>query len=51
VFPSLVAYIENNQIKPLLAKTFPLEMIAKAQQEFLLKKHVGNFVLIPPKNV
>ena len=48
VFPNLVSYIENNQIKPLLAKTFPLEMIAKAQQEFLLKKHVGNFVLIPP---
>ena len=51
VFPSLISYIENHQIKPLLAKTFPLEMIAKAQQEFLLKKHVGNFVLIPPKNV
>ena len=48
VFPRLVYYIENNQIKPLLAKTFPLEMITKAQQEFLLKKHVGNFVLIPP---
>ena len=41
VFPSLISYIENHQIKPLLAKTFPLEMIAKAQQEFLLKKHVG----------
>ena len=48
VFPSLISYIENHQIKPLLAKTFPLELIAKAQQEFLLKKHVGNFVLIPP---
>jgi len=51
VFPNLVSYIENNQIKPLLAKTFPLELITKAQQEFLLKNHVGNFVLIPPKNV
>ena len=48
VFPSLISYIENHQIKPLLAKTFPLELIAKAQQEFLLKQHVGNFVLIPP---
>lgn len=48
VFPSLISYIEKHQIKPLLAKTFPFEMIAKAQQEFLLKKHVGNFVLIPP---
>ena len=51
VFPNLVSYIENNQIKPLLAKTFPLELITKAQQEFLLKNHVGNFVLIPPKNI
>tara|TARA_A100001388_G_scaffold93593_1_gene67870 strand:+ start:357 stop:1484 length:1128 start_codon:yes stop_codon:yes gene_type:complete len=51
VFPNLVSYIENNQIKPLLAKTFPLELITKAQQEFLLKNHVGNFVLIPPKIV
>ena len=51
VFPNLVSYIENNQIKPLLAKTFPLELITKAHQEFLLKNHVGNFILIPPKNV
>ena len=51
VLPSLVSYIEKNQIKPLLAKTFPLEMIAKAQQEFLLKKHVGNFVLNPPEKM
>ena len=51
VLPSLVSYIEKNQIKPLLAKTFPLEMISKAQQEFLLKKHVGNFVLNPPEKM
>ena len=51
VFPSLVSYVENNKIQPLLAKTFPLELIAEAQQEFVLKKRVGNFVLILPKNV
>ena len=48
VFPSLIAYLENKQLRPLLAQTFPLEQIVEAQQEFLLKKHVGNFVLIPP---
>jgi hypothetical protein len=32
----------------LLAKNFPLEQIADAQREFLQKRHVGNFVLIPP---
>jgi NADPH:quinone reductase-like Zn-dependent oxidoreductase len=48
VFPDLVSYIERGEIKPLLAKTFPLADIAAAQQEFMRKEHVGNFVLIPP---
>jgi NADPH:quinone reductase-like Zn-dependent oxidoreductase len=48
VFPNLVSYIENGEIKPLVAKMFPLEQIVDAQKEFLKKKHVGNFVLIPP---
>lgn len=48
VFPNLVSYIERSEIRPLLAKTFPLEQIADAQREFLEKKHVGNFVLVPP---
>ncbi|MFU1477999.1 alcohol dehydrogenase family protein [Roseovarius sp. C7] len=48
VFPNLVSYIEAGEIKPLLAKTFPLSEIVTAQQEFLQKSHVGNFVLIPP---
>lgn len=48
VFGNLVGYIERGEIKPLLAKTFPLDQIAQAQKEFLEKKHVGNFVLIPP---
>lgn len=50
VFPNLVRYIEQGEIQPLLAKTFPLSSIAEAQQEFLLKKHVGKFVLIPPSD-
>ncbi|WP_348646252.1 alcohol dehydrogenase family protein [Pseudohalocynthiibacter sp. F2068] len=48
VFPNLISYIERGEIRPLVAKTFPLDQIAKAQAEFLEKKHVGNFVLIPP---
>lgn len=48
VFPNLVGYIERGEIRPLVAKTFPLDRIAEAQQEFLEKKHFGNFVLIPP---
>lgn len=48
IFPNLISYIEKDEIKPLLAKTFPLERIVEAQKEFALKKHVGKFVLIPP---
>ncbi|MFM2076290.1 MAG: hypothetical protein RJA49_180 [Actinomycetota bacterium] len=48
VFSNLVGYIERGEIRPLVAKTFPLEHIADAQREFLEKRHVGNFVLIPP---
>ena len=49
IFPNLIGYIERNEIRPLVAKTFTLEDIALAQQEFLKKKHIGNFVLIPPQ--
>jgi len=48
VFPNLVGYIERGEIRPLVAATFPLERIADAQREFLLKRHVGKFVLVPP---
>ena len=48
VFPNLVGYIERGEIGPLVAATFPLDRIADAQREFLLKRHVGKFVLLPP---
>lgn len=48
IFSNLISYIEQGEIQPLVAKVFPLEDIAAAQREFLEKKHVGNFVLIPP---
>jgi len=48
VFPDLVSYIERGEVRPLVAKTFPLGEIADAQRELLEKKHVGDFVLIPP---
>ncbi|MCB1377500.1 MAG: alcohol dehydrogenase family protein [Alphaproteobacteria bacterium] len=47
VFRNLVSYIERGKIRPLLAGTFPLERIADAQREFMRKRHIGNFVLIP----
>lgn len=47
VFTNLVAYVQQNRIKPLVAKTFALREIAEAQRLFLEKKHVGKFVLVP----
>ncbi|MEM7538571.1 MAG: alcohol dehydrogenase family protein [Chloroflexota bacterium] len=49
VFPNLIGYIERGEIQPLVAKTFALKDIATAQQEFMQKTHVGNFVLVPPQ--
>jgi len=48
VFENLVAYIEANEIKPLVAQTFPLKEIGAAQELFLTKKFTGKLVLIPP---
>ena len=45
IFASLVGYIEREEIRPLLAKTFALEDLAQAQSEFLEKRHIGNFVI------
>lgn len=48
VFKNLVSYIERGEIKPVVAKTYPLADIAIAQQDFLNKKFIGKLVLIPP---
>ncbi|MDG3086251.1 alcohol dehydrogenase family protein [Vibrio hannami] len=50
VFQNLVSYIEKGEIQPALAKSFPLQSIVEAQKEFVQKKHVGKFVLIPEHN-
>ena len=48
VFTNLIGYIERNEIRPLVAKTYSLKDIKQAQKEFLLKKHIGKLVVIPP---
>lgn len=47
VFKNLIGYIERNEIKPLVAKSYPLKDIVNAQKDFLSKKHTGKLVLIP----
>ena len=47
LFGNLIDYIERGEIKPLLARSFPLQEITKAQEIFGQKDFVGNFVLYP----
>ncbi|MEM7209902.1 MAG: alcohol dehydrogenase family protein [Pseudomonadota bacterium] len=47
VFENLVSYIEKGEIKPVVAQTYPLAEIHRAQEDFLSKKHTGKLVLIP----
>ena len=48
VFRNIIKYIEENKIKPLVAKSYPLKEIKKAQMDFLSKKFTGKLVLVPP---
>lgn len=45
VFENVIRYIEEGQIKPLVAKSFPLIDIHKAQKTFLEKKFIGKIVI------
>ncbi len=45
VFRNLVGYIERREIKPVVANTYPLAQIVRAQQEFLSKQFTGKIVL------
>ncbi len=47
VFQDLIRYIEQDEIQPLLAATYPLEALHTAQQAFIDKRHVGNIVVEP----
>ena len=49
VFENLVGYIERGEIRPVVARTFPLKNIAEAQKTFLAKQFTGKLVLIPPQ--
>ena len=49
VFANLIRYIEAGEIRPVVAKTYPLSQIAQAQADFMSKKHTGKLVLIPPQ--
>jgi NADPH:quinone reductase-like Zn-dependent oxidoreductase len=45
-FTRLVRLIESGAITPILARTFPLEQLREAQEEFVAKRHVGKIVVV-----
>ncbi|TAW47858.1 alcohol dehydrogenase [Rhizobium ruizarguesonis] len=49
VFENLVSYIESGEIRPLVARSYPLKNIIEAQQEFLSKGFSGKLVLTLPE--
>jgi NADPH:quinone reductase-like Zn-dependent oxidoreductase len=49
VFENLVSYIERSEIRPVVAKTYPLREIVRAQTDFLSKHFTGKLVLVPPQ--
>ena len=46
-FADLVSYIEAGKLKPLLARTYPLENIKQAQRDFKEKRFFGKLVIVP----
>jgi NADPH:quinone reductase-like Zn-dependent oxidoreductase len=43
----LVRYIEGGRVKPLLAGTYPLSEIKRAQEDFQKKSFFGKLVVVP----
>ena len=48
VFSWLVGKVNAGQLRPLIAKTYPMREIHRAQQDFMTKARPGKLVLIPP---
>lgn len=49
VFENLVDHIEQGRIRPLVSRTYPLEDIVQAQEDFISKKYPGKLVLVTPQ--
>jgi len=47
VMPNLIRYIEQGEIKPVLAATYSLDQLREAQAAFIAKTHTGNIVVCP----
>lgn len=47
VFQTVLGHINAKRLKPLVAATYPLAELHKAQAAFVEKRHIGNIVVIP----
>jgi NADPH:quinone reductase-like Zn-dependent oxidoreductase len=45
VFANLVSYVERDEIRPLVGRTYPLAEIVRAQRDFVAKRYAGKLVL------
>lgn len=49
VFGHLVDLINRGAVRPLVSRTYPLDQIHQAQEDFAAKRYPGKLVLIPPQ--
>jgi len=47
IFANLIGYVERDEVRPVVAKSYELQDIVEAQQDFLSKQHTGKLVLVP----
>lgn len=45
VLPDVIGYIERDELKPVIAREFPIKEIRAAQEAFLKKTHIGKIVI------
>ena len=50
VFANLVSYVERGELRPLVAKTYPLRELAQAQRDFVAKCFTGKLVVTVAHN-
>lgn len=53
VFENLIGYIERNEIRPVVAKTYALRDVVQAQEDFMAKRFAGKLAIQvgePPAN-
>ena len=45
IMPDVIGYIEQGELRPLIAQTFALKDLRRAQEAFLKKDHLGKIVI------